>query len=137
MIDRYPKLKEHFPFINCTMSNIQKDIIDMAQECLQFSNVSFNQLAYDCANQTRGNALLYKAGYETNNLNPKLNYVPWINLNGEHSINIQNEAEEDLIKFICTNHKDATKINVCNNGSSFFKSNFLFILLLSLLIVIF
>lgn len=119
------------------MSNIRKDIIEIARECLSFSNVSFNQLANDCANQTKGNVLLYKAGYETNNLNPRLNYVPWINMNSDHSNEIQNEAEKDLIKFICTNHKDAAKIEACTNTSNLLKSNLFYALLLSLLMVIF
>ena len=41
-------------------------------------------------------------GVETNNLNPKLNYVPWININDIHTSEDQNDAEnKNLVELIC------------------------------------
>ena len=77
-----------------------------AESCLETSypSIKFDDLK-DCANGPLGNQLLYAAGLLTNNLVPRLNYVPWINNNKVHSSDIQNGAEKNLIEFVCLNYK--------------------------------
>lgn len=36
----------------------------------------------ECMESDRGNELLFKAGAATDNLSPRLTYVPWVMING-------------------------------------------------------
>lgn len=42
---------------------------------------------------------------KTEALNPKHTYVPWITLEGVHTEEIQNEAENNLVGLICKTYK--------------------------------
>lgn len=75
-----------------------------ATKCAQKYLIDYDELK-KCADGSKGNQLLYQAGEITNGLIPKLNYVPWINLNGEHSNEIQQLAEGNLTFFICSQLK--------------------------------
>lgn len=83
------------------MAHIRHSPLDTASICLQDYKIPLSKLV-ECANSTVGNNLLHKMGEQTLSLNPKLNYVPWLTLNGVHTDNIQNEGEnEDLVKLVC------------------------------------
>jgi interferon gamma-inducible protein 30 len=100
-MDLYPKVEDHFQFLNCCMSDIRKGPLVIATYCSQLLNIELNPIL-DCANGNRGNELLYNMGVVTNNLIPKLNYVPWININDIHTSEDQNDAEnKDLVELIC------------------------------------
>ena len=80
-----------------------------AQECAKKYSIDYGRLK-DCADSKLGNTLLFDAGEKTNNLDPKLNYVPWITANGAHSDEIQNNAERNLQMFICSQLKELYNI---------------------------
>jgi interferon gamma-inducible protein 30 len=100
-MDVYPKVEDHFQFLNCCMSDIRKGPLVIATHCSKLLNIELEPIL-KCANGIRGNELLYKMGVATNSLNPKLDYVPWININDIHSSEDQNDAEKkDLVGLIC------------------------------------
>jgi interferon gamma-inducible protein 30 len=86
------------------MSNLKDDIIDVASNCSQTYSLPFDKLN-SCANDILGNSLLHSAGVLTDSLLPKLNYVPWIVIDKMHTNDMQKEAENDLVKYICRNYK--------------------------------
>jgi len=86
------------------MTNITGNINQTAEECSKNLSKNFEQLK-QCADSGLGNNLLFASGMRTNNLVPKLNYVPWITLNNVHTIEIQNKSEANLTKFICEQYK--------------------------------
>ena len=49
-----------------------------------------------CMESDHGNELLFKAGAATDNLNPRLTYVPWVMINGMRN----NTAEFEFFKTV-------------------------------------
>lgn len=85
-----------------------------AVECAKKLSIDYEELK-TCAKSNRGNQLMFKAGEKTNSLNPKLNYVPWINVNGIHTNEIQQQAEANLSYFVCSQLKVLFKSELeCN-----------------------
>lgn len=83
------------------MSNDGRDMSGVTKTCSEkYSHISFDKLV-ECAKSQEGDELLHESGELTNSLRPKLNYVPWIVVNGEHTQDMQGEAEFSLNKFIC------------------------------------
>jgi hypothetical protein len=60
------------------------------------STVSFEEVD-SCANGQEGNKLMYKLSVATSSLNPPHKYAPWVNIDGKHS----SDAENDLQSFLC------------------------------------
>ena len=60
-------------------------------------------------NQTGINALLYEAKL-TDNLNPSLESVPWIVLNGNHSETENSACEQDILQCVCNEYQGTTSI---------------------------
>jgi len=52
-----------------------------------------------------GNQLQHAYAVQTENLKPAHQYVPWITINGEHTEDMEQEAEKDLIGVICKSYK--------------------------------
>lgn len=59
--------------------------------------------AYDCVNSSEGMDLLKTLGDETNSLDPKLSFVPWLTFNGEFQQEWQDGGIEDLEALLCKN----------------------------------
>ena len=104
LIHFYPKFNQHFQFINCTMANLEDDLIDVAKSCSLKYSIPFDKLNL-CANSSLGNQLLHGSGILTESLKPKLTYVPWIIIDNKYTDVNQDKAETDLIQFICKNSK--------------------------------
>ncbi len=49
----------------------------------------------------------------TDNLNPSHTYVPWVTVNGVHTEEIQNQAQDNLVKLICNTYPDMIKPQAC------------------------
>lgn len=60
----------------------------------------------ECANTNLGNKLLYSMGAFTSNMKPRVTWVPWIVVNGQHTDAIQSEAESNLVGFLCNKYKN-------------------------------
>jgi len=128
----YPNVEDHFNYINCSMANQRYSALDTASICLQDLKIPLSKLI-ECANTTVGNNLLHEMGEKTFALKPKLNYVPWLTLNGIHTDTIQNEGEnEDLVKLICKYYEGTKKPKACNSSVQF-KANIMSFIILNLL----
>jgi len=57
----------------------------------------------ECANSYEGQELLKNLGDETNSLDPKLTFVPWVTFNGEFQQEWQDGAIDDLEELLCKN----------------------------------
>ncbi|XP_013783612.1 gamma-interferon-inducible lysosomal thiol reductase-like isoform X1 [Limulus polyphemus] len=66
-----------------------------------------------CANGTHGNNLEYEMAKKTLSLDPPHQYSPWITLNGVHTEEIQDQAQNDLFDLICETYK-GEKPSACN-----------------------
>lgn len=100
-----------FDYINCTMNFEalfnQQFFYNSLYDCADASQMgpSFSE----CLKGTRGDILLAAAGQAT----PRLNYVPWITVNGKRD----KPAERDIIEAICRNYNgDADVSSICKSG---------------------
>jgi len=128
LIHKYPNFKDHFKFINCSMSDIKKNVLVIAKSCAQEYSVDFDYLV-KCANSSLGNQLLYGSGILTESLQPPRNYVPWIVVNSQHTSDMQTQTESDLVKYICKEYKGPDLPSECKeylNHSSYLRAELSF-----------
>lgn len=86
------------------MSNIRDNVLTVARDCSRTHSVDIDILV-KCANSSLGNQLHYGSGVVTDQLIPTKNYVPWLVVDNIHTPKIQNDAEKDLVQFICNEYK--------------------------------
>ncbi|UJR08894.1 hypothetical protein I4U23_013148 [Adineta vaga] len=103
LINFYPQSEQHMPFIYC-MESTEGEMETVATECAQKSAVDYDQITA-CTHSRLGNQLQHEYAVQTENLQPPHQYVPWITLNGEHTEDMQKQAEKDLIGLICKSYK--------------------------------
>lgn len=100
----YPRTSDHLPFVHCMESDDQDDIKVAAKNCAQQLDISLESV-YKCMNSRFGNYLQHQYAEQTKNLYPPHQYVPWVTLNGVHTDDIQNKAQDDLVKLICDTYQ--------------------------------
>ena len=105
LINQRPKTDDHLPFILCMEANNVDDIQTAAEKCGPQYNVSIDAIESKCMYTKVGNYQEHDMAVKTNALNPPHKYVPWVTLNGEHSEDIQKQAESDLVGLICKTYK--------------------------------
>ncbi|CAF1489858.1 unnamed protein product, partial [Didymodactylos carnosus] len=99
------------PFIYCTESN-DGDVQKVAEECAKKFNVDIDQINA-CTSSKLGNTLQHNNGLLTEALTPQHDFVPWVTLNGEHTTQIQDDAEADLVALLCKTYKGSTIPDAC------------------------
>jgi hypothetical protein len=74
----------------------------IGEECIAELNldVSIDDLA-ECLNTNLGSVLLHDYGVETKDQDPRINYVPWIIINGEFTQENLDWAQRDLKGLSC------------------------------------
>jgi interferon gamma-inducible protein 30 len=91
------------PFVYCTEST-SGDVKSVAVQCAQKTQIDFSKIDA-CMKSKLGNQLQHIYAVQTENLQPAHQYVPWVTLNGEHTEEIEHEAERDLVKLVCKTYK--------------------------------
>lgn len=76
-------------------SNLQKTL----EDCSALHPSLNSNKVINCASSNLGRILLHKSGMLTELV--KLNRVPWITVNDEHSADIQAGTEYRLVRFLC------------------------------------
>ena len=76
----------------------------VATECAEKSVIDYDQVTA-CTHSRLGNQLQHAYAVQTGDLKPEHQYVPWITLNGEHTDDMQKQAEQDLIGLVCKSYK--------------------------------
>ncbi|VDO26079.1 unnamed protein product, partial [Onchocerca flexuosa] len=85
---------QYVPVISCIQG--KRDLHSAGLKCLSKLHISAKRILR-CAEGEEGRRLLAKAGIETLHLQPPLNFVPWILINGKRS----SDAFYDLKKNLC------------------------------------
>jgi len=67
-----------------------------------------------CFDSNTANSYLFENGEITRSLNPTLNSVPWIVINGNHTQDTQVAAQYDLLNFLCDTYQ-GTKPAACSS----------------------
>jgi len=101
LLSMVSKQEEIVPLINCMMST--RNPPSVGDECISELNLDVDVGALeDCIfNSNLGSILLHDYGVETKNADPRINYVPWIVLNGEFTQENLDLAQSDLTGLLC------------------------------------
>ncbi|CAF2144962.1 unnamed protein product [Rotaria magnacalcarata] len=105
VIASYLETQQHMPFIYC-MDSIVDDVEKVARQCAQNTSIDFEKVA-NCTNSRMGNQLQHVYATQTEHTKPTQAFVPWVTLNGNHTEEIQDLAETDLIALICDTYRGA------------------------------
>lgn len=75
-------------------------------------------LQYDviesCVSGPSGPKYLKEMGQKTESLKPKLSFVPWININGQHDDVTQEKSLDDLKSVVCSAYSGPAKPAACS-----------------------
>ena len=95
---KVPDPKEYVPMIDCMMRSPNPPTATGA--CLSSLGISTTTLdkVEDCSKSDEGSNLLHTIGIETKDLNPPLNYVPWMLFNNVSSYSDVNFGSNQLIQ---------------------------------------
>ena len=91
------------PFVHCTEST-RGDVKTVAIQCAEQTKIDYSKVDA-CTKSKLGNQLQHAYAVQTENLQPAHKYVPWITINGKHTEEMEKEAENNLIKLICSSYK--------------------------------
>lgn len=80
------------------------DVETVAQQCAKNASIDFEKVAA-CTNSRTGNQLQHAYAVQTEQTKPAQAFVPWVTLNGNHTEEIQDLAQTNLIALICETYK--------------------------------
>lgn len=99
---------QFIPYIHCVENNLS---LSNAEACAKNLHVDWEPI-WNCYNGSEGNFLEHQMAEKTEALNPPNDYVPWIVVDGEHTEEMQTDAQTDLIDFVCKKYS-GTKPHAC------------------------
>jgi len=103
-----------FPFIAC-MEMSSQSINESATQCAKQHAIDLSAVM-DCTKGRVGNKLEHEMAVKTDQLDPPHESVPWVTLNGEHTDDIEQRAESDLLALICETYKGSDVPDACKTG---------------------
>ncbi|KFM58934.1 Gamma-interferon-inducible lysosomal thiol reductase, partial [Stegodyphus mimosarum] len=102
VISLYPEKKDQMNFIDC-MENYPRPS-QSAAKCARRMSLDWNKIE-KCASGDEGNRLLHENAQLTENLNPRLYFVPWIVVNKVYSDSNQRMSLRNLKSVVCNAYK--------------------------------
>jgi len=105
----YPK-ESAIAFVKCVMTRRRPH--EAGETCARQLKLEFSPLD-SCTSGTEGDEYLALLGDRTHNLSPKLNFVPWINLDDKHDDDKQWESLRDLTRVVCDAYNSTSKPSGC------------------------
>uniref|UniRef100_A0A1W7RAG1 Gamma-interferon-inducible lysosomal thiol reductase n=1 Tax=Hadrurus spadix TaxID=141984 RepID=A0A1W7RAG1_9SCOR len=86
------------PFVNCMES--YSDSHNRGETCAKRQDLNYNEIL-QCIGSKQGNIWQHEMAQKTENLNPRLHFVPWITVNGKYTQTYQRKALSDLLELVC------------------------------------
>ncbi|UJR37345.1 hypothetical protein I4U23_030053 [Adineta vaga] len=114
VINLYPNTTAHLPFIYCTEST-DGDVETVAGQCAEKTSIDYSKVS-SCTQSRSGNQLQHVYAAQTEGLQPPHQYVPWVTINGQHTEEMEQEAEKDLIGLICKTYKGSNPPAQCKKN---------------------
>ncbi|KAK9539031.1 hypothetical protein VZT92_004165 [Zoarces viviparus] len=103
-----------YQIIYCMESST--DVIKAAQSCVELYSPKLSwDSVMSCVKGDVGNQLMHQNALKTKALNPPHQYVPWVTINGEHTDDLQDKAQNSLFTLVCSMYK-GPKIPACGGG---------------------
>ncbi|KAL1427714.1 hypothetical protein MTO96_017150 [Rhipicephalus appendiculatus] len=85
-------------FVACMLSHNKPT--EAGKPCAEKAGTDWGVLD-KCSTGPEGTQLLYEMGKRTRDHKPRIEYVPWIEVNGAHNLTIQEQAQGQLFHFTC------------------------------------
>jgi len=104
-----PDPAKYIPFLHCLE---QYGPYQYGSYCAKLTGIDYTPIE-TCANSDQGKQLEHQMAVKTEQLSPPHQYVPWLNLNGEHSQAIQNGLSGNMLATVC-NAYTGTKPAACS-----------------------
>merc|ERR1719513_455165 len=99
------------------LADLTDDPVSSAKGCVRdLSSLSYDAVK-DCSAGKEGNKLEHSMGAKTESLDPPHKYVPWVVVNGEHTDELQEKAQSDLLGLVCSLYQGAQPAE-CNTGET-------------------
>jgi len=106
-------LSDRRSYVNYTLCALtHEESRDPFKMCAEQQGIDQYDDILRCADTEDGKAYLHNLGQMQRSEAPGLDYVPWIMLNGERTIELQDSAENDLLRLVCQEF-GAEKPSVC------------------------
>jgi interferon, gamma-inducible protein 30 len=86
------------------MDSIVDDVETVARQCATNASIDFEKIQA-CTVTRLGNQWQHAYAVQTENTKPTQAFVPWVTLNGNHTNDIQDMAQTDLIELLCQTYK--------------------------------
>ncbi|PAA68744.1 hypothetical protein BOX15_Mlig022516g1 [Macrostomum lignano] len=94
-------------YLSCVEERSTADnMLQVAEQCAVALNISWDHIN-TCSHNEWGDKLEHWMAERTRTLNPPLQYVPWVTINGVHNEDIQKQAEANLLQLVCSTYKGA------------------------------
>lgn len=108
----WPDVKDYFPFIYCVEDLIYENESDQWETCFEKLNLDPKPVT-DCYSSGYGDKLELKYADETNALEPRHTYVPWLVVDGQPLY----DDYRNFISYICKAYKGTTLPKACAESS--------------------
>lgn len=86
------------------MDTVFGDLETVAEQCARNTSIDLTPIL-QCVNSRSGNQMQHFYAVQTETNKPKDAFVPWVTLNGQHTEDIQEQAQINLIRLLCKNYK--------------------------------
>ncbi|KAK8683657.1 hypothetical protein V6N13_039710 [Hibiscus sabdariffa] len=108
-LDAWPKLNDHFPFINCVEALVFERKYLEWESCFEKLGLESKSVT-DCYSSGLGKKLDLQYAAETNALEPPHTYVPWVVVDGQPLY----EDYENYLSYVCKAYKGAAVPKACS-----------------------
>ena len=109
-LNLYPAEK-HVDFVKCMLSRRRPHTAGPI--CAASLSLPYDTIEA-CVTGSAGQKYLKEMGQKTESLKPKLSFVPWININGQHDDRTQDESLQDLKSVVCSAFSGPAKPAKCS-----------------------
>lgn len=109
-LNLYPADK-HVAFVKCMMSRRRPHTAGAS--CAASLDLPYESIEA-CVTGSAGQKYLMEMGRKTESLKPKMTFVPWINMNGQHDEEKQDESLHDLKSLVCSAFSGPAKPAKCS-----------------------
>ncbi|XP_038628109.1 gamma-interferon-inducible lysosomal thiol reductase [Tachyglossus aculeatus] len=122
VMDAVKDASDAFAIIFCIESS--SSIKDSLDSCLKiYSPTTSPDDIMKCTKSDQGNKLMHQNAQLTDGLEPPHKYVPWIVINGQHTDELQAQAQEGLFNLVCKLYKGQKPSACLTNSSSLHLNN--------------
>ncbi|KAK2982729.1 hypothetical protein RJ640_025145, partial [Escallonia rubra] len=108
----WPDVNEHFPFIYCVETLVYEQKYPEWETCFEKLNLDPTPVT-ECYSSGYGNELELKYAAETNALQPRHTYVPWVVVNGEPLY----DDYENFVSYVCKAYTGTKVPEACSDLS--------------------